>query len=74
MVSVDPKTLSEFKQYRRKGVVELRPYIPGEVLTRVSVSPADTPQIGGMIARNPANPDDQWYVARDFFDLNYERL
>lgn len=74
MVSVDLKTFSEWKTYRRKGVIDLRPYIPGESLTGISVNSADTPQIGGMIARNPDNPKDQWYVARDFFDQHYERV
>ena len=37
----------------------------------VSVSAEDTPEEGGMIACNPANPTDKWYVAKDFFEANY---
>jgi hypothetical protein len=33
---------NEFKQYRRKGLAEMRPYVPGEDLLGVSVSEADT--------------------------------
>ena len=68
-----------FKQYRRKQIVELRPYIAGEVLPdRVSVSAADkdagSPKPGDMIARNPVNHDDQWLVAADYFAVNFEPM
>ena len=58
--------------YRKSALQEMRPYIPGEDLSGISVSPEDTPEEGGMIARNPKNPNDQWYVARQFFLDNYE--
>ena len=41
-------------------------------LTGVSVNTEDTPEIGGMIAINPQNQEDRWYVAKKFFDDNYE--
>ena len=67
-----------FTQYRRKQIAEMRPYVPGEDLTGVSISAVDaqagSPQIGDMIARNPANHADQWLVSwRCFFD-NFEPL
>lgn len=55
--------MSEFKFYSRKGQVEARPYVPGEDLSGVSVAAVDEPGEGGMIARNPKNHDDQWYIA-----------
>ncbi len=58
--------------YRKKGVQPMRPYTPGENLVGISVSKEDTPEEGGMIAHNPKNPDDQWYVAKQFFEDNYE--
>ena len=61
-----------FKQYRKKGLASMRPYVPGESLEGVSVSAEDTPGEGGMIARNEDNPKDQWYVAAEFFAKNYE--
>ena len=61
-----------FANYRKKAVQPMRPYVPGEDLTGVSVSDADTPEEGGMIAKNPNNPADQWYVAKQFFLDNYE--
>ncbi len=63
---------SEFRQYRRKGLSELRPYVPGEDLSAVSVNKEDTPAAGGMIARNPDNHADQWYVAEAYFIKNLE--
>lgn len=63
--------MSEMKNYRKKNVQPMRPYVEGEDLTGVSVSAEDTPEVGGMIAVNPANPSDKWYVAKQFFADNY---
>lgn len=61
--------MSEWKQYKRKGLSEMRPYILGEDLSNISVSPTDDPPDDmGMIARNPKNHKDQWYVARKYFE------
>lgn len=69
--------MSEFKQYRRKQIAELRPFQEGEQLSeRVSISQADqeagSPKVGDMIARNPKNHDDQWLVAKQYFKDNFE--
>jgi hypothetical protein len=69
--------MSDFKQYRRKQIAELRAYEPGETLSeRISISAADrengSPKEGDMIARNPVNHDDQWLVAKDYFEMNFE--
>ncbi len=60
--------------YRRSNVDEMRPYVPGEDLTAFSVNKEDEPQMGGMIARNPDNHADQWYVAPDYFAKNFEPM
>ncbi len=69
--------MSQFKQYRRSQIAELRFYVPGEGLDpRISVSMADleagSPKLGDMIARNPKNHDDQWLVAAKYFADNFE--
>ena len=65
--------MSEFKKYRRTGLSEMRPYVRGEDMSCVSVSPEDNPETDmGMVARNPDNHKDQWYVARAYFDANLE--
>jgi hypothetical protein len=69
--------MSEFKQYRRKQIAELRPYVQGELLSdRVSVSTADkdagSPKVGDMIARNPLDHSDMWLVAKAYFEDNFE--
>lgn len=61
-----------YKNYRKKNLQPMRPYEPGEDLTGVSVNKEDTPEIGGMIAINPQNQEDKWYVAKKFFNDNYE--
>jgi len=69
----EPKVMNgEWNQYQRKGISEMRPYIQNEDLSGVSVNPVDTPEIGGMVARNPKNHADQWYVARQYFEDNLE--
>jgi len=71
--------MSEFKQYRRKSVSEMRPYVEGEKLdSKVSISDADlkagSPKLGDMIARNPKNHNDQWLVAKAYFEDNLEPI
>lgn len=64
---------NNWKEYRRKGLSEMRPYEKGEDLSHVSVSEVDDPETDmGMIARNPKNHSDQWYVARKYFEENFE--
>lgn len=65
---------NDFKLYRKKALQPMRPYILGEDLTGISVNKEDTPELGGMIARNPLNHEDQWYVAKKFFNDNYEQV
>lgn len=49
---------------------------PGIDMSRVSVSISDrdngSPKQGDMIARNPANHDDMWLVAAEYFQSNFE--
>jgi hypothetical protein len=71
--------MSEFKQYRRKSVSEMRDYEEGEMLnSKVSISDADlkagSPKLGDMIARNPKNHEDQWLVAKAYFEDNLEEI
>ena len=68
--------MSEFKQYRRKQIAELRPWQESDDMSRVGVSAPDSeagsPKPGDMIARNPRNHDDQWLVAAQYFADNFE--
>jgi len=68
--------MSQFKQYRRKQIAELRPYDQGENMDGISVSDADakagSPKAGDMIARNPKNHEDQWLVAARYFADHFE--
>jgi len=69
--------MSKFRKYRRSSIAEMRPYEEGETLpATVSISQTDkdngSPKAGDMIARNPQNHEDQWLVARDYFEANFE--
>lgn len=76
--------MSDWNQYRRTNIAEMRAYVPGEDRdqTKISVSGpdlllalSDEEEFNrGFVARNPQNHDDQWYVARAYFDANFEPL
>ncbi len=72
----ESKRKNVWKKYKRKGLSEMRPYEEGDdVGDAVSISPEDrklNSLFGGMIARNPKNHDDLWYVAKRYFDDNLE--
>lgn len=65
-----------FKQYRRRQIAELRPYVLGEPMDGISISQPDqesgSPKLGDMIARNPKNHVDKWLVAAQYFADNFE--
>jgi len=65
---------NQWKVYRKVGTQLMRPYVPGEDMREVSISPEDSLEEGGMIAINSDNPKDQWYVAKKFFNENYEEV
>lgn len=71
---------SEFKQYRRKGISHMRPFIQGEKLpSNISISEKDrndgSPKVGDMIARNSEDHNDQWLVAKEYFEKQqYEEI
>lgn len=82
--------MSEFKNYRRSQIAELRPVTAEEIELRqlittrsqsrepISVSSEDlkngSPKKGDMIARNPKNHNDQWLVAEKYFNDNFESI
>lgn len=75
--------MGEFKKYRRKQIAELRPVTDLECqgiidMKKISISRADiendSPKRGDMIARNPKNHADQWLVAKEYFEENFESI
>ena len=63
-------------KFRKIGTTEMRPYIPGEDLTTISVINDDRavlegPNPRGMIATGD-KPTDRWYVDQVYFDSHYE--
>ncbi len=68
--------MDEWKQYKRKGLSEMRPVKDGEDLQKISIAEVDkangSPKVGDMIARNPKNHNDMWLVAEKYFNDNLE--
>lgn len=67
--------MSEFTEYLRKQLIELRPYVDGEDMSGITVSEEDanagSPKVGDMIARNPKDYADQWLVTAAYFAKFY---
>ena len=59
-----------YKNYRKKSIQPMRPYVPGEDTTGWSISEKDTLELGGMVAKDDVGS--KWYVSKDFFEKNYE--
>ena len=78
--------IKQFKQYKRKGLSEMRPVTDREVkdgadmmkANRISISDDDlvegSPKVGDMIARNPVKHTDQWLVTKEYFNKNLEAV
>jgi hypothetical protein len=69
-------TGTQYVNYRRKGLSQGRPYVPGETMDNISISEIDritgSPKAGDMIFRNPDNYPDQWLVAEAYFRKHFE--
>jgi hypothetical protein len=69
---------TKYKRYRRTQIAEMADWEPGFDMMGVSVSRADasngSPNTGDKIARNPANHEDRWLVAKAYFEANFEAL
>ncbi len=67
-----------FKQYRRTQIAEMASWEPGMDMKDISISNPDrdngSPREGDMIARNPKNHADQWLVAAQYFNDNFEPM
>jgi hypothetical protein len=74
--------MEDFKKYRRTSIAELRPVTQWDIdrfansIYSVSIEDLSngSPKIGDMIARNPKNHLDQWLIAKDYFEENFESL
>ena len=77
-----PVTQSDIMGFIENGVIHSSLMVgvrmDGSHRTEVSISQVDedmgSPQIGDMIARNPKNHSDQWLVAKQYFEDNFEPI
>jgi len=69
-----PVTQQDINEFQSTGGITVS--LKNRLTTKVSVSDADrqngSPKIGDMIARNPKNHVDQWLVAKQYFQDNFE--
>ena len=70
-----PVTNEDVDQFKRREMIVTHDNKDHPL--RVSISDVDlengSPKIGDMIARNPNNHLDQWLVAEDYFEANFEK-
>ena len=69
-------TQRDVNEYYVKGNIEVE--VEDDKRIAVSISDVDrrngSPKIGDMIARNPKNHLDQWLVAKEYFEDNFEEM
>lgn len=69
--------MDEYLRFRRTQIAEMMPWREGYSIEGISVSEEDrkngSPEEGDMIARNPANHNDRWLVAKEYFEANFEK-
>jgi len=65
--------MSKWRNYNSIEIVEMRPYQFGENMDEIRVNwDCDHPPTDlGMIARNPENHKEQWYIPRAHFETNF---
>lgn len=75
MTEPSGEAMTAYRQYLRTQIAEMADWEPGFDMRNVSISNADTangsPKLGDKIARNPANHDDKWLVAKAYFEANF---
>jgi hypothetical protein len=68
----------EWQQYRRTTILDMRPYEPGEDVSKIEISPIDaangSPKEGDMIARDPNDEEKGWLVSEHYFEHNFARV
>ena len=74
IAEIRPVTDADIRAFEQ----DKQPHSMRDTEFRVSISDADkangSPKIGDMIARNPKNHLDQWLVAKDYFEDNFEEI
>jgi hypothetical protein len=76
LIEISAAMSDKFKRYRRTQIAEMADWEPGFDMGGVSISAPDaaagSPKTGDKIARNPANHEDRWLVAAEYFAANFE--
>ena len=77
-IELKGEIIMDWKSYERKPTfMEMTQWMEGMEIKMYSISDADVangnPKPGGMIARDPKNHADMWYINPEFFIANYIR-
>jgi hypothetical protein len=68
----------EWTQYRRTTVMDMRPYEPGEDISKIEILPVDrehgSPKEGDMIVRDPNDETKGYLVNQHYFAHNFTRV
>ena len=64
--------MTKFRGYKKTAIQLMRPYIPGEDMDGISIGIAVEIGPGGMVAIDPKDHNDQWYVPKDYFEEYYD--
>jgi hypothetical protein len=69
-----PITFEDIQRFQDDQII----HVMKDTQFKISISDVDlqngSPKIGDMVARNPKNHNDQWLVAKVYFQDNFEPL
>lgn len=66
-------THNDIDRYKAcQSIEKISPFMEWNISISAEDLKTGSPKIGDMIARNPKNHKDQWLVAGDFFNDNFE--
>jgi hypothetical protein len=60
-----------WKPYRKTATTMMRPYVPSEDTSNISVDVGYTPKLGDMVASDGKT---SWLINQSYFDTNYEEV
>lgn len=68
----EERKLSVWAEYKKPAVQLMRPYVPGEDKSKISIPVGVLPVLGDMVAKSSTDESDVWLIKKEFFDAHYE--
>ena len=70
--------MNNYREYKRRGLSLMTPWVPGFDMFGVSISQSDldagSPKEGDMISKNLKDESDKWLVSKKYFEENLEEV